>query len=50
MRQQCLPTTWRTVEEDASMWLNAGVEVDFGMTEGHSYELQQLLDAVLDAT
>ena len=50
MRQQCFSTTWRAVKEDASGWLNAGVEVDFGMTEGHSYELQQLLDAVLDAT
>lgn len=50
MRKQSLSATWRTVKEDASRWLNAGVEVDFGMTEGHSYELQQLLDAVLDAT
>lgn len=37
------------MEQDAAGRLHAGVEVDFGVREGHSHELEHLFHALVHA-
>lgn len=47
--QHRLAAAWWSAEQNASRWSHSGALVDLGMQERHSNELEDALDAGLDA-